>query len=141
MAEPVSSILTIVTVSLAAVRETTRYIQEVNVVNDLIQDLLKNLKDLHRLIKVVETTYKGAQCSGSSLSSQFVGRTLNACQERLSDVKPLVYELASRDSETWLQKVALKRRSDNAKKEIEKAIQEINTYMDHIRTGISCWSL
>ncbi|KAH7361112.1 hypothetical protein BKA66DRAFT_214207 [Pyrenochaeta sp. MPI-SDFR-AT-0127] len=141
MAEPVSSVLTIVTVSLAVVRETTRYIQEINVVNELIGSLLKKLKDLHRLIKVVETTYRGAHSSDSNVSSQFVGKVLNACQKRLSDVKPLVYELASRDSETWLQKVALKRRSDNVKKEIEQAIQDINTDMEHIRTGISCWSL
>ena len=141
MAEPVSSIITIATVSIAIVKEIYNYVQETSVVDDLIRRLLKQLKDLHRLIRVVESTYKRAGLAECSPSSVFVGKTLTTCQRRLFEVKVLVNELASHDSDTWFEKLALKRRSDKAKKDIEMAILDIHTYMEHIRTGISCWSL
>jgi hypothetical protein len=141
MAEPVSSIITIVTVSLAVVKETYKYIKEICVVNDLIKGLLTKLKDLHRLIRVVESTYIRANPGENSVSAHFVGRTLKTCQERLTPIKALVFELAARESETWLQKAALKRKSDGVKKQIEEAMQEMHHDMEYIRTGISCWSL
>ncbi|KAF1828803.1 hypothetical protein BDW02DRAFT_204203 [Decorospora gaudefroyi] len=141
MAEPVSGILTIVTVSLAVLAETYKYIKEINLVNDLIKDLLTKLKSLHRLIIVVESTYRQAHLGEGSRPAFFVGRTLEACQKRLSKVKPLVFALAAQESESFLQKMALKRKSDGVKKEIERTIKDMHCDMEYIRTGISCWSL
>ncbi len=139
--DPASSIITIASLAIKTVKETYKYIQEVNIVDDLIKSLLVKLKDLHRLLKVVESTYRRVGSDDCSPSSLFVGKTLSACQKRLSDVRTLVDELASHNSETWFDKLALKRRSDGAKKEIAVAINDIQSYMEHIRTGISCWSL
>lgn len=141
MAEPVSSIITIATVSLAIIKETVKYIKEVRLVDRLVQDLLTELKELHRVIKVVESTYHGADPGQDSEPSVLVYRNLTKCKGRLEDVKLIVIELASRDTNTVFQKFALKRQSDAVKKDMERATKDIHRYMEYIRTGIQCWSL
>jgi hypothetical protein len=141
MAEPASSIITIVTVTLAVVKGIYKHIKEISLVNDLIKSLLIEIKDLYRLIKVVESTYIRAGLGENRHPADFVGRTLKTCQGRLAPVKDLVFELAARESETWLQKAVLKGKSDGVKKRIEEAMREIDRDMGRIRMGLSCWSL
>lgn len=141
MAEPASAVLTIVTVTYEVVKRTCKYINEIGVINDTIKDLLVQLRSLHELIKLVHDTCKGAEPNATNPSSIFVGQNLNMCKKRLEQLKPRIFELAAHDSESWMQKVSLKMKSDAAKKEIESAINDINASMEQIRMGITCWSL
>lgn len=141
MAELTSSIITIANVSLVVIEKTVRYIKDINLVNDLIKDLLDRLKDLHRLIKVVASTYRQAGPGDNTRASRFVGNTLLTCQGRMDKLKPLICELAALDSETWLQKLTVKRRLDRVKNEIKTVIENIRMDMKSMSVGMSCWSL
>ena len=141
MADAVSSIITIATVSLAIIRETVRYIKEVRLIDKVVDRLRTELKDLHRLIKVVESTYQRADYGEHSEPSVFVRRYLTKCRDHLEQVKSCVIELASHNTNTVYEKLKLKRRSDAVKKDIESATNEIHRYMRYIRTGIECWNL
>jgi hypothetical protein len=141
MADVTSSIITIANVSLVIIEKTVRYIKDINLVNDLIKDLLAELKALCRLIGVVTSTYKQTGPSDDSPASKFVGKTLSICQERMDRLKPLVIELAALESETWLQKFTAKRRLDRVRKEINSIMKNIRLDMDSMNIGMSCWSL
>jgi len=140
MAELASSIITIATVSLAIIKETVNYIKEIRLVDRVVNRLLTNLKDLHELIRLVELTYQRAN-SDKSEPSVFVKQNLIKCRDRIRDVKPMIFELASRNTDTFFKKVSLKRKSDAVKEDIETIIHDIRLYMEDIRVGISCWSL
>lgn len=137
MAEPISSILTIATVSLALITETVNYIKEIKLVDKVVEKLLVKLKDLHGLIKLVESTYQRVQHEENDGPTKFIRKHLITCRDRLEDVKTMVFELAAHDTDTFVQKATLKRRIDGAKKDIEVAIDDIHCYMEYIRTGIS----
>ncbi|KAF2004168.1 hypothetical protein P154DRAFT_67518 [Amniculicola lignicola CBS 123094] len=140
MAEPVSSALTLATVSLAMIRSTVKFIQEARVIDSLVEKLLITLLDLRKLIKVVDSTCRHPR-SREDDPSRYVRDTLARCHTRLGGVQLLVESLASRKSKNFLQKVALKIKSDRSRVEIEQAIQHIKDLMDQIHTGISCWTL
>ncbi|CAO2654081.1 Nn.00g108140.m01.CDS01 [Neocucurbitaria sp. VM-36] len=140
MAEPASSIITIVTVSLAIIRETVCFIQEARVIDSYVERLRVNLVDLHKLIREVESACRHAR-SREDGPSRFVREHLRRCRRRLEEVRNTVKGLASRKSDTLWQKAALKIKSDRSKKEIEDAITDIERLMDQIHKGISCWTL
>ena len=140
MAEPVSGIITIVTVSLAIIKETVDFIQKARVIDSYVERLRINLVDLHKLIREVESACRHAR-SREDGPSRFVREHLRRCHRRLEEVRNTVKGLASRKSGTLLQKAALKIKSDRSKKEIEDAITDIERLMDQIHKGISCWTL
>lgn len=140
MAEPVSSIVTLTTVSLELIRRTAIFIREAQAIDSLIERLLNRLLDLRKLIKVVEASCKQAR-SGEDSPARYVKDALTRCHSRLESVDETVRALASRRSGTFLQRVALKIRSDRAKREIEEAIEDIDRLMDSIHKGIGCWNL
>ena len=137
MAEPVSSILTIATVSLALITETVKYIKEIKRVDDVIAKLLVKLKDLHRLIRLVEFEYQHGRYQEGSAPTIFIRKHLITCRNRLEDVKTKVSELASRETHTFMQRASVRRRVDMVNGDIEVAINDINSYMEYIRTGIT----
>jgi hypothetical protein len=141
MAELTSSIITIANVSLVIIEKTVRYIKEINLVNDLIKDLLAELKALYRLIGVVTSTYEQTGPSDDSPASRYVGKALLICQERMNRLKPLVIELAALESETWLQRFTVKRQLDRVRKNIESIMKSIRLNMDSMNILMSCWSL
>ncbi|KAF1848808.1 uncharacterized protein K460DRAFT_81148 [Cucurbitaria berberidis CBS 394.84] len=140
MAEPVSSIITIATVSLAIIKETVTFIKEAQVIDQYIEKLLFNLYDLHKLIKEVESACRHAR-SREDDPSRFVREHLKRCRRRLEEVQATVKGLESRSTNTLLQRMVLKIRSDRSKKDIEDAIKDIERLMDQIHKSISCWTL
>lgn len=141
MAELASSIVTIAQVSLAIIKETVRYIQEVRLVDTLIDRLLTEFKELHDLIKVVHSTYKHALAGEAIASSTFVGKYVEKCKDRLYQMQKLVVELASRDTDSIARKFSAQRRYKTIRKDIEMATDDIHRYIKHIRTGMACWNL
>ncbi|KAH8725444.1 hypothetical protein GQ44DRAFT_615939 [Phaeosphaeriaceae sp. PMI808] len=141
MAELASSVITLANVSLVIIEKTVKYIKDINLVTDLIKDLLAQLKELHRLIRVVEFTYRQVGASDDSPSSRAVGKSLTTCQERMEKLKPLLFEMAALESETWLQKLAVRRRMDRVQKKIEFTIRDIRGDMKSMSFCMSCWSL
>jgi hypothetical protein len=141
MAELSSSVITIANVSLVIIEKTVRYIKDVNLINDLVKELLAELKALHRLVRVVASTYKQAGPNDSSLASRFVGETLSTCQQRMKRLEPLVDKLAELESDTWLQRLTVKRQLDRVRKEIYSMMRSIRRDMDSINVGMNCWSL
>lgn len=140
MADPASSIITIATLSLAIIKETVKFIQEAQVIDQFIEKLLYNLADLHKLIKEVESACRHAR-SRDDDPSRFVREHLKRCRRRLEGVRTMVEGLASRKTNTLLQRVTLKIKSERSRKEIEEAITDIERLMDQIHKGISCWTL
>lgn len=140
MADPISSIITITTVSLAIIKKTVVFLQEASVVDVLIERLCAQLLDLRRLIKVIERACKNAT-SREDDPSRFVKDSLTRCHLRLEQVHKLVESLASKKSGTFMQKVALKIRSDRSRAEIEDAIKDIERLMDQVHKAINCWNL
>lgn len=137
MAEPVSSIITIATVSLAIIKETVTYIKDVRLVNKVVDRLLVKFKDLHKLIRLVEATYRRADAEEESQHSKFIRNNLLRCRDRLQEIRAMLCELASKESTSFVQKAALKRGVDKVKEDIQVAMSDIHDYMEYIRTGIS----
>ena len=140
MAEPVSAVVALATVSLAIIKRTAIFIQDARDVDTLVLKLFETLRDLRRLIKTVDTTCRRATSTDDD-PSRFIEHALIRCHSRLEAVEGIVKDLASRSTSTFLKKVALKIRSDRSRKEIEEAISDLNRLMDQIHKGISCWSL
>ncbi|CBY02427.1 hypothetical protein IAQ61_007017 [Plenodomus lingam] len=137
MAEPVSSIITIATVSIAIIKETISYIKNVHLVDKVVDRLLLRFKDLHKLIKLVESTYRRADAEQENDHSRYIRNYLLRCRDRLRDIQNMLYELPSKESTSFIQKAALKRGMDKVKDDIDLAMSDIHDYMDFIRTGIS----
>lgn len=139
MADPISGIITIVTVSLAIIKKTVEFIQEANVIDESIKRLLVKLKDLHKQIREVESLCKHAG-SQEDEPSRFVCEDLRRCKDRLVQVRTTVEALALRSSGTLIQKATLKIRSERSKKEIDDAITDIKDLIDLIHNSIICWT-
>ncbi|KAF2846156.1 hypothetical protein T440DRAFT_249346 [Plenodomus tracheiphilus IPT5] len=137
MAEPVSSIITIATLSIAIIKETLSYIQKVQLVDKVVERHLVKFDDLHKLIRLVESTYIRAGAEEENEHSRFIRNHLLRCRDRLRDIRSTLHELASKESTSFLQKAALKRGVDKVKDDIEVAMKDIDYYMEYIRTGIS----
>ncbi|KAH9861387.1 hypothetical protein J1614_011133 [Plenodomus biglobosus] len=137
MAEPVSSIITIATVSLAIIKETVAYIKNVRLVNKVVDRLLVKFNDLYKLITLVEATYRRADAEEESQHSRFIRKNLLRCRDRLQEIQTMLGELASKEPTSFVQKAALKRGVDKVKDDIEVAMSDIHDYMEYIRTGIS----
>lgn len=141
MADFAASVITLANASLVVIETTVRYIKEIKMINDFVRELLRKLKKLHRLVKIVALTYQRLEAGDRCPSSLYVGKILKSCQGRLERLKLLVHNLAAPASETWMQKLHVKRQSDKVRTEIEKTIMDIHNDMEDIRTGLSCWSL
>ncbi|KAL6705664.1 hypothetical protein ACN47E_006453 [Coniothyrium glycines] len=141
MAEPVSSIITIATVSLDIIKETVKFIKEVYYIDKHIDRLLVELKDVHGLIKIVQATYQRADHGEHIKPSIYVGKCLVKCKDRLAEMKSVIIGLASRDTDGIFRKVALKRQSDAVKKDLQFKTDEVHRYLRYINTAIHCWNL
>ncbi|KAF2183472.1 hypothetical protein K469DRAFT_689937 [Zopfia rhizophila CBS 207.26] len=139
MAEPVSSVLTLTTVSLVIIRKTAKFIQEAKDVDVLVQRLGTRLEDLGKVIKLVGSTCPDVDPRRGDPAS-FIREALTRCRNRLREVETLVKSLASQRSRTFVQRVVLKIKSDRSKKEIEEAIQDIERLHDQIHQAINCWN-
>lgn len=140
MAEVVSSIVTLTTVSLAIIQKTLTFIQEARKVPDLVKKLSVTLQDLESLIEDVRSTCSQVKPTEDD-QSRHVEEALSRCSKRLEEVQELVKNLASRRSGTIVERVSLKIRSDRSKKDIQEAIHDIRTLMDQITQRASFWSL
>jgi hypothetical protein len=141
MAELTSSVITIANVFLNIIEATVKYIKDIKLVNNVIKELLVELKRLYRLVGVVASTYREAGPSDNSLASRLVGRTLSTCQEHINRLEPLIGKLAALESETWLQRLTVKRQLDRVRREIDSIMRNIRQDMDSMGYGISCWTL
>ncbi|KAF2867313.1 hypothetical protein BDV95DRAFT_610727 [Massariosphaeria phaeospora] len=140
MAEPVSSIITIATLSLAIITKTAIFIKDARVIDSLVERLLSSLLDLRGLIKTIEKTCAKAS-SRDDHPSRFIRDSLTRCHQRLEQVHAMVENLASRKSTTFFQRVALKIQSDRSRSDIQQAIADIDRLVDQIHKGLTCWTL
>jgi hypothetical protein len=140
MAEPVSSIVTLTTVSLAIISQTIEFIQEADAIDSLIEDLLDRLLELKKLIKVVEETCEKPRPFEDD-PSRFVRDSIAKCRLRIQIVYETTLQLASHPMNSLPWKMLLKVRSKRTRTEIDKAIQDVDRIMDQIHKGISCWNL
>jgi archaellum component FlaC len=140
MAEALSAIATLTTLSLAIIQKTVKFIQETRKVDDLVKKLSDALEDLKSLIEDVQQTCTHVKPTEDD-SSQRVKEALDRCVRRLEGVKSLVEDLASRKSGTFIQKASLKIRSDRSKADIQEAIEDIKLLMTQIHQRAGFWSL
>ncbi|KAL6167893.1 hypothetical protein ACJQWK_07290 [Exserohilum turcicum] len=141
MAELVSSIITIATLGLAAIKECAGYIEAVRTVDKLVDRLLEKITNLHEMVRHVNLTHHKAEADESSESSKLVRDKIILCRQRLRQIKPRIVDLASLNSETLMEKTILKRNFDQVTRDIEFAVQDINNYMADINTLFNCWRL
>lgn len=141
MADFASSIITITQTSLTIIKEIKKFIEQVRLVDTLVNKLLAEFKDLYSLIKVVHSTYKRALTGEHVGTSNFVGQCLLKCRDKLGQMKELVVELASQDTDTFFRRLSVQRRYEAIRKDIATGTEEIHKYIQHIRTGIECWNL
>lgn len=138
MAEPVSSIVTLATVSLQIIRETTRFIQESKVVDNLVKKLARNLQNLSRLIEIVDLANSEAQ---PTEDDPFVQDTLAQCRKLLENVQSVVEPLVCQKSETIWEKAVLNFRVRHSRPIIEGAILDIRELVGQMNVAINCWTL
>lgn len=141
MADFASSIITITQTSLTIIKEIKKFIEQVRLVDTLVNKLLTEFKDLYSLIKVVHSTYKRALTGEHVGTSNFVGQCLLKCRDKLGQMKELVVQLASQDTDTFFRRLSVQRRYEAIRKDIATGTEEIHKYIQHIRTGIECWNL
>ncbi len=134
MAEPVSSVVTLASVSLEIICKTRKFIQETMVVDTTIQKLLENLQSLEHLIGLVDSTTKAAQPTEDDTHMR---EALARCRSRLQTLDTPVKTLASRKHKTIFQKVILNIRLGHSRPEIEGVIKEIRELIDDTHIAIS----
>jgi len=139
MAETVSSIATLITVSLTIIQKTVKFIQETDKVDDLVKKLSATLQDLGSLIKNVKRICDHAWPTANS--SKAFEEALIRCTKRLETLQILVEDLASRNSGIFNQKAILNIRSHRSNADIQEAIQDIKTLMDQIHQICNSWNL
>lgn len=137
MAETVSSIITIAGLGLAIIEATIAYIKKVQLVDKIVERLLVKFKDLHRLIKLVEGIYRQGEAQEESKQAKLIRKNLVGCRDRLRNIHSMLYDLASKESTSFFQKVVLKRGVDKVKSDIDLAINDIQDYMKNIGMFIS----
>ncbi|ORX91011.1 hypothetical protein BCR34DRAFT_501676, partial [Clohesyomyces aquaticus] len=141
VAEPVSSIVTLATVSLAIIQKTAVFIRETQVIDETIAKLLVQLKDLRHLIKLVQSTCGVTPERENDRAASFIKDNLRRCQEKLEQVGTLVHNLASRPSESFGQKIKLNFKTRNSRSAIDESIKDIERLMDHMHKGVGLWTL
>jgi hypothetical protein len=140
MVDSVASVVTLAQVSLVLIKTTYNFIRDAQVIDSLVEKLQLSLRDLYKLIKLVELTCKQSRIRENDLS-HFIQGALTRCGRRLKGVDVMVHRLAAKKTGTFLRRAALKIRSDRAKKDIEEAIGDIKELMDQIHKGISLCTL
>lgn len=131
-AEPVSSIVTLATVSLTIIRKTTIFIQDALVINDTIQRLLQRLVDLQDYLGFVEAELEKAKEHNENVPL-CIRDALTRCQSILKGVKKTVRTLALQESGTFLKKMRLRIRYENLDKDVSTAIEELAYQKSHIK--------
>lgn len=140
MADPASGIVTLATTTLQIVRKTIKFVNEAKLINAHIARLLKRLDNLRKAVEVVESTCRRVG-SRADDPSGFVRRALTECETTLKNVRGTVRALASQKSESFFDKVKLKRKVDNSKTMVDGAIEDINSLLAHIQLAIGCWNV
>jgi hypothetical protein len=138
MADSVSSIITIAHVSLALIQACKNYIDEVRGIDDLVDQLLREITELHELVRLVNSQYHQAEPDGTSKPSVLVCEKIALCRKRFRVIKSKIPDLKAQKTETLRDKVSLKRKMDAVAGDIESAVKDIERYLDHIRlvTGV-----
>lgn len=137
MAEPVSSIVTLATVSLQIIRETTRFIQEAKVVDLFLQKLVASLQNLGRLIEIIDLTNHEAQPTEDG-DDPFVQETLARCRQLLENVQSMVEPFATERTQTFWEKAALNLRLSRSRQNIQTKIQDIGDLITQMNVAINC---
>ncbi|KAH7091341.1 hypothetical protein FB567DRAFT_272383 [Paraphoma chrysanthemicola] len=137
--EVAASVITVAELIWKLLHKSLHYIKEVKLISEPIKELLERVKDLHRLTRAVKSTYAQAEASlgKGSKSLRIVGKALATCDGRLESLKPLAVELASLDTQTWRQKLTVKRRLDKVKDDIEETRKKIREDIDYLNTGLN----
>ncbi|KNG46303.1 ankyrin repeat-containing protein [Stemphylium lycopersici] len=141
MAEPVSSIITIATVTLAAIKECTNYIESLRSVDKSVERLLNEISRLRRIVCIIQDTYRKARPEESDEKSMLVRERIEQCRDRLREIRPKAIDLGSRDSETFVEKTMLKLKYDEVAKDIAFATKDIKNHMEEINQVFNCWGL
>ena len=103
MADPVASIITLATVSLAIIRKTNKFIEEAKEIDTSIRRLHDKLRDLETTITLVEKTCENATATDEN-PSQHIEKILKRCRRCLQRVMTLVESLAERQTRTLFHK-------------------------------------
>ncbi|KAF2028226.1 hypothetical protein EK21DRAFT_90786 [Setomelanomma holmii] len=137
--EVIASVITIAELIWKLLHKTIHYIKEVKSIREPVEQLLERVKSLLRLTKAVKSTYALAEASlgKDHRSLRVVSKALAKCENRLKSLEPLAVELASLDTQSWSQKLTVKRRLDRVKVTIEDTRQEIRDDMQELRTGLT----
>lgn len=143
MAELAASVISIahaVCMLIENTQKAIKYIEEIKSINEPIDKLLVQVKDLHGLIGMVESSCEKAETvlDSGSKSLRQVRKALVDCKGLLKDLKPIAHDLAALESVTWQQKYEVKRRLDRLKGKIETANNSIQWNMGRLNIGLHC---
>lgn len=140
MAEVASSAVTLATLSLAIISKIAIFLNEAKTVHASVSKLHDALEDFRKIIESVKFTCRGITTQDQD-PSRFVSDALAKCYLCLERVELIVNSLASRPADNLLQRINLKIKLDRHKNDIEESIQVIESLMQQINTGITCWNL
>jgi hypothetical protein len=143
MAELAASVISIahaVCMLIENTQKAIRYIEEVKSINEPIEKLLVQVKDLHGLIAMVESSCEKAETilDSGSKSLRQVRKALVDCKVLLEDLRPIAYDLAALKSVTWQQKYEVKRQLDRLKGKIQTANNSIQWNIGRLNIGLHC---
>jgi hypothetical protein len=138
MAEAVSGVVTLTTFTLAIIRETAIFIRDAKEVDVQIQNLRNKLLDLQDWIELIELTCETARAH-NELVPRYISESLSKCGETLKGVRDTIENLASRKSVTFYQKVKLKIRTENSKRDVLQAIEDVRHHESCIKSHMDIW--
>lgn len=139
MAETVSGVVTLTTFTLAIIRETAIFIREAKEVDERIQKLLSRLLDLQVWVEQIESTCKNADAYNEPIP-QGVSDSLSELRVPLKRVRNTLEGLASRKSGTFFQKVKLKIRTENSRRDVLEAMEDLTHHKSHIESCMKLWT-
>jgi hypothetical protein len=143
MAEVAASVISIthaVCMLIEVTQKAIKYIEEVRSIKEPIEKLLVQVKDLHGVIEMVESSCEKAETvldSGSKSLHQ-VRKALVDCTVLMEDLKLIASDLADLKSVTWQQKYEVKRRLDRLKGKIQTANSSIQWNIGRLNIGLHC---
>jgi hypothetical protein len=140
MAEPVSSIITIALLGVAVIKGCKAFLDEVREIDELVDRLQRKVTDLHRVVCVLNSIYQQAEPDDASEPWLLVRGEITQCRDRFRAIKPKIFELEARSTETFVDRVSLKRKMDAVAKDIEVSINDIQQHLAVIGLVTGAWS-
>ncbi|KAF2107089.1 hypothetical protein BDV96DRAFT_606885 [Lophiotrema nucula] len=141
MAEPVSAIVSLVTVSLEIIKKVAKFIREAKVIDKTIESLLVQLRDFKGLIKIVSSTCRESPLRQTSEPHRLITSYLERSQLRLQVVESDLKALALRPSRTFFHKVTLTIQTKHWRTRIDESIKDLERLSGLMHRAVSLWTL